>query len=128
MFLMGFAVQVQHMGEFVSLRCVGRLIFDEGTKTLRAAVVSQKSRKIVLDFEGVEAIDAAGVGTLAALHQEVHSSNGSLIVARPNQQVLQVLRVTRADSVLNVHLDEQQPRGSRWLRALAPLRARSCGT
>jgi anti-anti-sigma factor len=120
---MAFAVQVQNMGEFVSLRCVGRLIFDEGTNVLRAAVISQKTRKIVLDFAEVEAIDAAGVGTLAALHREVHSSNGSLVVARPKQQVLSVLRVTKADSVLNVHLEEPQQRGSRWLRALLPLRS-----
>lgn len=121
---MAFAVQVQNMGEFVGLRCVGRLIFDEGTKALRAAVISQKARKIVLDFEDVEAIDAAGVGTLVALHQEVQASNGTLLMVRPKRQVLKVLRLTMADSVLNVHLEEQQPRVSRWLRALAPLRAR----
>ena len=125
---MAFAVQVQNMGEFVSLRCVGRLIFDEGTNALRAAVISQKARRIVLDFAGVEAIDAAGVGTLATLHQEVNAANGSLVVARPSHQVLRVLRVTKADSVLNLHLDQQPQRGSSWLRALAPLRARSCGT
>lgn len=121
---MAFAVQVQNMGEFVNLRCVGRLIFDDGTNALRAAVVSQKSRKIVLDFEGVEAIDAAGVGTLAALHRKVQDANGTLLVARPRPQVLKVLRITKADSVLTLHLDEQQPRASRWLKALAPLRAR----
>src|SRR5262249_24822655 len=115
---MAFAVQVQNMGEFVSLRCFGRLIFDEGTNALRAPVISQKTRKIVLDFSEVEAIDAAGVGTLAALHQEVYSSNGSLVVVRPKKQVLRVLRITRADTVLNLHLEEQQQRGSRWLRAL----------
>jgi anti-anti-sigma factor len=118
---MAFAVQLQNMGEFVNLRCVGRLVFDEGTNTLRAAVISQKSRKIVLDFEGVEAIDAAGVGTLAALHQEVHDSNGTMLITRPKQQVLKVLRVTKADAVLNLDLDHQQPRRSSWLRALAPL-------
>ena len=66
---MAFAVQVQNMGEFVNLQCKGRLVFDEGTNTLNAAVKSQKARHIVLDFNQVEAIDAAGVGTLTALHQ-----------------------------------------------------------
>jgi hypothetical protein len=89
---MAFAVQLQNMGEFVNLRCVGRLVFDE-----------------------------AGVGTLAALHQEVHDSNGTMLITRPKQQVLKVLRVTKADAVLNLDLDHQQPRRSSWLRALAPL-------
>ncbi|MCI0349422.1 MAG: STAS domain-containing protein [Acidobacteriales bacterium] len=125
---MAFAVQVLNMGEFVSLRCVGRLIFDEGTNALRAAVISQRARKIFLDLAGVEAIDAAGVGTLAGLHEQVENSNGTLIVARPNQQVLSVLRVTKADSVLNLHLEEPRQQDSFWLRALAPWRASSFGT
>lgn len=123
---MAFAVRVQNMGDFVNLICVGRLIFDEGPNTLRAAVVSQKSGRIVLDFANVDAIDAAGVGTLAALHRKVQSAGRTLIVARPRKEVLRVLRITRADSVLNLHLEQQPSRG--WLRALMPLRARSCGT
>ena len=123
---MAFAVQVQNMGEFVNLICVGRLIFDEGTNALRAAVVSQKFSRIVLDFADVDAIDAAGVGTLATLHQRVHEAGRTLIIARPKKEVLRVLRITKADSVLNLHLEEQPLRG--WRRALSPLRARSCGT
>jgi anti-anti-sigma factor len=122
---MGFAVQLQNKGEFVSLRCVGRLTFEVGTKALRAAVISQKSRRIVLDFAGVEAIDAAGVGTLATLHQEVQISNGSLIVARPNERVLSVLRVTKADSVLNLRIEREPRQVFSWLRALVPLGSKS---
>src|SRR5687768_11102269 len=99
---MAFAVHVQNMGDFVNLRCMGRLVFDEGTKALRAAVLSQKAGQIVLDFKDVEAIDAAGVGTLAALHEEVGAGKRSLTILRPRQQVLQVLRLTKADSVLNL--------------------------
>jgi anti-anti-sigma factor len=125
---MAFAVHVQNMGDFVNLRCIGRLVFDEGTNALRAAVVSQKAGQIVLDFSDVEAIDAAGVGTLAALHQQVRSGDRTLLIVRPRQQVLRVLRVTKADSILNLYLDGGSPGDSFLRKVLAPLRARICGT
>lgn len=117
---MAFAVHVQNMGDFVNLRCIGRLVFDEGTKALRAAVLSQKTGKIVLDFSDVEAIDAAGVGTLAALHEQVGNGKRILTIVRPRQQVLRVLRLTKADSVLNLQLDGEPQRESFLRRVLAP--------
>jgi anti-anti-sigma factor len=124
---MAFAVHVQNMGDFVSLRCMGRLVFDEGTNALRAAVLSQKAGQIVLDFTNVEAIDAAGVGTLAALHRQVDNGERTLTIVSPRQQVLQVLRVTKADSVLNLHLDGEPPRESFLRRILAPWWERTYG-
>jgi anti-anti-sigma factor len=124
---MAFAVQVQNMGEFVNLRCVGRLVFDEGTNALRAAVKSQKSNQILLDFSEVEAIDAAGVGTLASLQQFAASSARNLVIVRPQRQVLRVLRLTKADSVLNLYLQQEHSLKSLFRKALAPLRARISG-
>jgi anti-anti-sigma factor len=124
---MAFAVHVQNMGDFVCLRCMGRLVFDEGTKALRAAVLSQKAGQIVLDFTDVEDIDAAGVGTLAALHQQVDHGKRILTIVRPNQQVLQVLRLTKADSVLNLQVDAEAPRESFLRRVLAPWWERTYG-
>jgi anti-anti-sigma factor len=124
---MAFAVHVQNMGDFVSLRCMGRLVFDEGTKALRAAVLSQKAGQIVLDLSDVEAIDAAGVGVLAGLHQQVRDGSRTIVIVRPQKQVLKVLRLTRADSVLNLHLDEGPERNSLLRRVLAPWWERMCG-
>lgn len=125
---MAFAVHVQNMGDFVRLRCLGRLVFDEGTSALRAAVISQKRKPIVLDFSEVDAIDAAGVGTLTELHQQVSTSNRLLFIVRPKQAVLRVLRLTKADSVLNLQLGEDRWRDSLLLRAIAPLLAWTCRT
>jgi anti-anti-sigma factor len=120
---MAFAVHVQNMGDFVRLRCLGRLVFDEGTSALRAAVISQKRKPIVLDFTEVDAIDAAGVGTLTELHQHMTTSNRRLFIFQPKQAVLRVLRLTKADSVLNLQLNEERLRDSLLLRAVAPLLA-----
>jgi anti-anti-sigma factor len=119
---MGFAVHVQNNGDFVTLRCLGRLVFDEGTNVLRAAVVAQKENRLLLDLAEMEAIDAAGVGTLISLHQRVSSGGGTLVVARPNARVLRVLRLTRADTVLNLHLPEQNAIAALFTRATAPMR------
>jgi anti-anti-sigma factor len=125
---MAFAVQVQNMGEFVNLECKGRLVFEEGTNTLNAAVKSQKAHHIVLDFNQVEAIDAAGVGTLTTLHQYACASQRSLVITRPRRQIMRVLRLTKADAVLNVYLNQEDWLRSMFRKTASPLRARMCGT
>ncbi len=123
---MSFAVHVQNNGDFVTLRCIGRLVFDEGTNALRAAVIAQKARQLVLDLSCMEAIDAAGVGTLILLHQHVADAGRDLIVTQPKRHVLDVLRLTKADAVLNLQIPHQNAITTIFNRAMQPWRSRTC--
>lgn len=123
---MSFAVHVQNNGDFVTLRCIGRLVFDEGTNALRAAVIAHKGRQLVLDLACMEAIDAAGVGTLISLHQHVAGVGRDLIITQPKRQVLDVLRLTKADAVLNLQLPQQSAITAMFSRAMQPWRSRTC--
>jgi anti-anti-sigma factor len=98
------SIRVEDKGEFVLLRCVGKLVFEQGTKTLQAVLRAQKAKAILLDFADVSVIDAAGVGTLISFHQRAFFSDQTLVIVNPNGRVGEVLRITQADSILNVRV------------------------
>jgi len=53
---------------------------------------------VTLDLTGVDAIDAAGIGSLVALQ----ASGIFLKLLNPSEQVREVLKVTEVDSILDI--------------------------
>jgi anti-anti-sigma factor len=91
-------ITVEHVGESVTLQCVGRIVLGEETALL-CAVMQQKGRKVILDLTQVDAIDAAGIGALLSLQ----AAGIYLSLMNPTSQVLEVLRVTKMDSILEIY-------------------------
>jgi anti-anti-sigma factor len=123
---MEFAVHAQNHGDFVTLRCSGRLVFDQGTIALREAVLAQASRRLLLDLGDTHSIDAAGVGTLIALHQHVCSNGGRLVIVRPSARVLHVLRITKVERLLEVQRPQHNLVRAYFAKAAAPM-GDTCG-
>lgn len=90
-------VKCEELGESVILRCSGRLVRGEETALLCAAV-RQRGRNIILDLGGVDAIDAAGVGALISLQ----AAGIYIQLMNPTKSVLDVLRVTKLDSIFEI--------------------------
>jgi len=95
-------VTVEPMGDVVTLRCVGRIVRGQETALLCAAV-QQHAPNLALDLAGVDAIDAAGIGVLVSLQ----AAGIYLKLVNPTRQVLEVLRVTKLETVFEVC--ESQP-------------------
>jgi len=81
----------------VVLQCQGRLVRGDETAILCAAV-RQEGRNATLDLTGVDAIDAAGIGSLVSLQ----ASGIYLTLLNPTDQVREVLRVTQLDSIFEI--------------------------
>ena len=90
------------------LRCLGRLVHGDGAEALRRAVMALEETHIVLDLGGVEVIDAAGIGTLMGLARWSHRRGGSLQLLNPNARVLERLKTTGVDAVLDIRWIEQE--------------------
>ena len=90
-------VTVKDSDDGVVLQCQGRIVRGEETAILCAAV-RQEGRKVTLDLTGVDAIDAAGIGSLVSLQ----ASGIYLTLLNPAEQVREVLRVTQLDSVFEI--------------------------
>jgi anti-anti-sigma factor len=90
-------VKCEDFGDSVVLRCSGRLVRGEETALLCAAV-RQRGRNLILDLGEVDAIDAAGVGALISLQ----TAGIYIQLMNPTKSVLDVLRVTKLDSIFEI--------------------------
>src|ERR1700716_709913 len=90
-------VTVKESDDGVVLQCQGRIVRGDETAILCAAV-RQEGRKVTLDLTGVDAIDAAGIGSLVSLQ----ASGIYLTLLNPAEQVREVLRVTQLESVFEI--------------------------
>jgi len=90
-------VTVKESDGGVVLQCQGRLVRGDETAILCAAV-RQEGRNATLDLTGVDAIDAAGIGSLVSLQ----ASGIYLTLLNPTDQVREVLRVTQLDSIFEI--------------------------
>jgi anti-anti-sigma factor len=90
-------VTVKDLSDAVILQCSGRLVRGEET-TLLCSAVQQHGRTVILDLQGVDTIDAAGIGVLISLQ----AAGIYIKLINPNAQVRELLRITKLDSVFEI--------------------------
>jgi anti-anti-sigma factor len=96
-------IDVEKTGDVAVVRCNGRIVRGEEVRTLRSAVVSEKSSRIVvLDLSEVESLDAGGLTTLLSLHQWARSRGVQLKLVNPSRFVREILMRTQLDHVFDV--------------------------
>ena len=90
-------IAVKDSDDGVVLHCQGRIVAGDETAILCAAV-RQEGRSVSVDLTEVDAIDAAGIGSLVSLQ----AAGIYLKLLNPNAQVREILRVTELDSVFEI--------------------------
>jgi anti-anti-sigma factor len=83
----------------VTVRCQGRLVCGQESALFDAVVPHHKRNTIIIvDLNGVTAIDAAGIGALISLR----AAGTHLRLVDPSEPVRQVLRLTNLHSVFDI--------------------------
>ncbi len=95
-------LEVQKSPHVTVLRCSGRIVHGDGADTLLRAAMSQDSRHLQIDLSGVKAIDAGGLGVLAALGKWAKDGNRTIQLTNPSKRVREALEATNLSSVLQV--------------------------
>ncbi len=87
---------------------VGKIAFTEGTVLLRNAVrdLLEHDNRILLNLAAVEFIDSSGLGELVRTHASIRSRGGQLKIVNPSRTILELLRITKLDRVLDIEQDE----------------------
>jgi anti-anti-sigma factor len=96
-------IDVEKNGEVAVVHCSGRLVRGVEVGTLRNAVVSQKTTRIVvLDLSQVEFMDAGGLNALVSLHHWTCNHGIQLKLVNPSRLVREMLTRTRLNRVFDI--------------------------
>ena len=71
-------------------------------ETKISELAAQGIHKLILDLSGIEFLDSAGLGVLMILHGNMKVRGGQLRLIGPGAKVLEVLKMTHADSILPI--------------------------
>ena len=73
--------------------------------SLRLALMEaiDAGKRIVVDLEGVDFIDSAGLGVLLGGHERANGAGGELVLVATGRNVLRVLELTGLTRVFELH-------------------------
>lgn len=86
----------------VKLLCSGRIVLGVEAETLRCMATSRPERRVVIDLQQIQSMDAAGLGLLVELHCQAQQRASRLTVANPSPWVRRLIALTHLESVLQV--------------------------
>ena len=89
---------------------VGRLVYDEGTRTLREAITTAfagGAQKFLLDLEQITYLDSGGVGLLVAMFRHVTRRGGEFKLLRLSASARRVLGISHLTRVFDIFDDEE---------------------
>ena len=69
--------------------------------------IEQGRDVLVLDMENVPLLDSSALGIIIATLQALKTREGKLVLLNPQNSVVNVLQVTRLNTVLEVYSDEE---------------------
>ncbi len=69
--------------------------------------IEQGRAGLVLDMENVPLLDSSALGIIIATLQFLKKMNAKLVLLNPQHTVLDVLQVTRLNTILEVYSDEE---------------------
>ena len=81
-------------------------IDTEGSKELFEklnALTDQAERNLLLDFSSVSYINSSGMGVLLMVAKKLNGVRGKIILAKVNDQIRQVLRISGLASIIGIY-------------------------
>jgi len=99
-----FAVTTRTMDNVAIVNCRGNLVFEKEAAAL-CRVVSKlvlAYHSVVVNLDGVKAIDGKGLGTLAECIREAKQAGANLMLCGVSRQIREVLDLTQLSSVVEI--------------------------
>lgn len=107
---MEFAVKTRTLDGVAIVSCGGKLIFEKEATALCRTVseLIQKYQTVVVNLDGVVAIDGSGLGTLAECIRDAREAGCMLIFCRVPRRVREVMDLTQLSSQVNIVASEAE--------------------
>lgn len=92
------------------IRLIGRLdaITASDAERKILSIIDRGEVKLLLDFRHVEYISSAGMRVLLAIAKKLRGLSGKLVLCSVNPRVMDVLKMSGFDHVMDLQKDEQE--------------------
>lgn len=100
-------------GGVTRVQFLDRNILDEGTiqhigEQLGKLVEMREGVKLLLNFDRVEHLSSAALGTLITLNNQIRQKRGQLRLANIDPQIYEVFVITKLNRIFEIHEDIQK--------------------
>jgi anti-sigma B factor antagonist len=95
---------VRYSGDVAIIDLAGRIVLNDGSAIMREAIAKLReggANKILLNLEGVSFIDSSGLGELASAYSRLNKGGGQLKLVNMPARILELLRITKLDTILS---------------------------
>lgn len=98
-------MEVRQLGTAAVLGCTGRIVFRDEVVALSelAGELIEKSQQLIIDFQGITAIDSAGLGELVGLHMWGQANGCPVKVCGLSTRMRYLLEITNLTSILDIY-------------------------
>ena len=106
---MSLEASVRYEGDIAVLDLAGRIVLNDGSATMREAIAKLReagSTKILLNLAGVSFMDSSGLGELASAFSATAKAGGQLKLVNIPARIVDLLRITKLDTVLTAFPSE----------------------
>lgn len=79
-----------------------------GKELMEMAASASQSKKMVLNFQGVQFMSSAMIGKLVLLNKKCKTAEIDLKLCQISTNVLEVFKITRLNKVFDIHPDEEK--------------------
>ncbi len=101
-------LKVHHNGDVTRVDFLDRNILDDGDiqaigQQIADIIDRSNSPKLLINFEHVEHLSSAALGTLITINNKIRLKGGQLRLSNIDPQILEVFEITRLDQLFQIH-------------------------
>jgi anti-sigma B factor antagonist len=89
--------------EFVDRNILEEASIQQIGEEISALIESSSNPKILLDFENVEHLSSAALGTLITINTKVRQKGGQLRLSNIDKQIYEVFVITKLNKLFQIH-------------------------
>jgi anti-sigma B factor antagonist len=107
--MVSFEASVRYSGDVAIIDLAGRIVLNDGSAGVREAIAKLREEgasKILLNLADVSFIDSSGLGELASAYANTSKAGGQLKLVNIPARILDLLRITKLDTVLTAFSSE----------------------
>lgn len=108
---------VQEEGQITRIKFLDRNILEEANiqqigDEISSLIEHQNNPKLLINFENVEHLSSAALGTLITINNKVRQKGGQLRLSNIDSQIYEVFVITKLNKLFQIHDDEQKAMAS----------------